>query len=1004
MAATPHIPGDYIAELATREGIAREALADDPDLQQSLAEKLNYPPSKWLLEQEAAQVAQRRALHDDLIEKFRSQNAKEDIYDWARRQTLTGICLSGGGIRSATFNLGVLQGIASKGGLEKFDYLSSVSGGGYIHAWLAGWLKRETVSNQPAKDPHARQKAWKTVMAGLIPLPQPPSDGPARAEWPHQIQWLRRYSNYLTPRKGLLTGDTWSAVASWLRNVAVNQGLLIALFLVILALPHFLALPRPLVPRGDFSTQLEAYFSPTGHAASSFHWLSLAVLLVFFVACASVGYLLRLEFNGRLADDQNQLPARHGDSLKARFRRWQVGWAMLLIVLPLLCFGLLLTYLVCTQPGSPRLLLALFGLLLLLVWTETFSGGAIGETQKQKQDERSAEGERGWSASFCWKVGHALFFALLGAPAAVAGALLGALIAALVTSVWMLAAACWLGLPSAMPVQVVVGTLLFFWLPPLTMVLASGMIGRNFPTWLGEWLARIRGYTLLAGLGWIFLVGCSLLSPGALEQAWGWIKWPAVFTWLGTTLGGVLAGKSGKTSGDASSSSGLLEKVVIVAPYVYIAGLAVLLSWVLDRSELLIHDKLARSGDLWLWAAIVVSFTLFTLTLGWRLDINQFSMHSFYRHRLTRCYLGASNLHRNPSPITGFDERDSSELMVAQLTVENYPGPIPLFCCAMNITTGEDLAWQERKAASFVFSPLYSGYSVAWTAWKKHLRVNGFLPSFMLYPGGPSVAAAMATSGAAASPNMGYHTKPATAFLMTMFDVRLGLWVPNPRCSNAAGMNTAAVPKKENEKKQHPDEKKILKNRSRDEVQVPPASPRFALGRMLSELTGSVDDTSTYVYLTDGGHFDNMGLYELVRRRCYDIVICDGEEDGDYVFQGLGDAIRKCRIDFGAEIELDMRAIKPEVPGGLSGSHIAQGTIRYPETPAGEYGRVLYVKASLTPKTAGKVELPEVPGDVQNYKLQHQPFPHDPTANQWFTESQFESYRRLGQAIVDRIC
>jgi hypothetical protein len=259
----------------------------------------------------------------------------------------------------------------------------------------------------------------------------------------------------------------------------------------------------------------------------------------------------------------------------------------------------------------------------------------------------------------------------------------------------------------------------------------------------------------------------------------------------------------------------------------------------------------------------------------------------------------------------------------------------------------------------------------------------------MLYPGGPNVATAVAASGAALSPNWGYHTKPATAFLMTMFDVRLGLWVPNPRRSAAAGQRVDGAA-----------------------GDVPPASPGFAPFRLLSELLGSVDDTSKYVYLTDGGHFDNMGLYELVRRRCYRIVICDAEEDGTYSYEGIGAAIRKCRIDFGVAIDLDLSGLSPNTKNKLSPAHIVRGTISYPETLDTDRGEVIYIKSSLTrraaqagapPPVKGSVELPDAPGDVQNYKLQHQDFPHDSTAEQWFTESQFESYRRLGQRVAARI-
>jgi len=252
----------------------------------------------------------------------------------------------------------------------------------------------------------------------------------------------------------------------------------------------------------------------------------------------------------------------------------------------------------------------------------------------------------------------------------------------------------------------------------------------------------------------------------------------------------------------------------------------------------------------------------------------------------------------------------------------------------------------------------------------------------------------MAASGAAVSPNWGYHTNPATAFLMTMFDVRLGVWIPNPRRSELAGQKLGVLP-----------------------GESMPASPKFAPWWLTSELLGSVDDTSKYVYLTDGGHFDNMGLYELVRRRCYKIVICDAEQDGDYVYEGIGASIRKCRIDFGAEIELDFSAITPNTKSELSPTHVVRGTIRYPETPPGEEGEILYIKASLTakapkqpnagkppaPPVRGSVTLPDVPGDVQNYKLQHEDFPHDSTAEQWFTESQFESYRCLGVRVIESL-
>jgi Patatin-like phospholipase len=227
-----------------------------PGLQEALAFILRYTPSKWLLEQEAPEIEKRRILHRwrPVTSEFRRQDAvpnpsqddEGDIYRWARDSEVSGLCFSGGGIRSATFNLGILQGLASRGSLHEFDYLSSVSGGGYIHSWLAAWLKRKTLEE---RDDHHRTRAnqddlraaWNHVICRLTPLPGRTGDEEYQTVWPRQIQWLRRYSNYLTPQVGLFTSDTWSAVAMWIRNSALNQTLLITMFLCLLCFPHLLA-------------------------------------------------------------------------------------------------------------------------------------------------------------------------------------------------------------------------------------------------------------------------------------------------------------------------------------------------------------------------------------------------------------------------------------------------------------------------------------------------------------------------------------------------------------------------------------------------------------------------------------------------------------------------------------------------------------------------------------------------------------------------------------------
>src|SRR5262245_58026800 len=112
-----------------------------------------------------------------------------------------GLAFSGGGIRSATFNLGVLQALADLRLLPRVDYLSTVSGGGYIGSWFVSWAKR-------------LERGVRAVQERLSPLSSPDPNAPAT----RPIRFLREYSSYLTPRAGLLSADTWTLAGIWFRN------------------------------------------------------------------------------------------------------------------------------------------------------------------------------------------------------------------------------------------------------------------------------------------------------------------------------------------------------------------------------------------------------------------------------------------------------------------------------------------------------------------------------------------------------------------------------------------------------------------------------------------------------------------------------------------------------------------------------------------------------------------------------------------------------------------
>jgi hypothetical protein len=170
---------------------------------------------------------------------------------------------------------------------------------------------------------------------------------------------------------------------------------------------------------------------------------------------------------------------------------------------------------------------------------------------------------------------------------------------------------------------------------------------------------------------------------------------------------------------------------------------------------------------------------------------------------------------------------------------------------------------------------------------------------------GISLATAMTISGAAASPNMGYHSTPATAFLMTLFNVRLGVWLGNP-----------AIP--------------VYRLWQR-------SSPRSAVLPLVSELSGQSDERGSYVHLSDGGHFENLGIYEMVRRRCRFIVVSDAASDPHCTFADLGNAARKVSIDFNVDITFKTMKIADRDSASNKTLAFALGTIRYSDTEEGAY-------------------------------------------------------------------
>ena len=1002
----------------------------NPRRQTQLSYVTAYNPGKWLLERELSC----RKSNDTAAARAswpHPQVPGEDVYAAAAREQLTGLAFSGGGIRSATFCLGVLQTLAELGLLDHLDYLSSVSGGGYIHQWFASWVYRA-------------RGGLREVQPLLIPLPK--AGSPARS--PEPIFWLRRYSAYLTPQRGILSADTWTMISIWFRNTTLNQIVLFAflsfLLLAIRSAAHPLLTFHP--------TQL-----PGLAAADTLITLASALLLggALYGMTATV-------------PDPTTRPPGSLTTSQVMFFLVLPGFANAFV------FALWIRRFTSGSLALPLLLWG--GSLLLLLLVLTFGGRSV-------QGFNDLHPQQPWSIRFVVGGGF-LFAAVLSAGLATGLVRLTAphLVTAtdgftnrvktaftpytkpIKTQQHLVqsntdGSTLNLHLETSTPQPALQpppsshldpGALFAILAPPffffcifLAINLQLGLLGRYFLESRREWVARFRGLGAMVCLGWIVLTSIAYLGPVLVAwvlHASPVLKASSILAFVATHALTLYSGASSKTDGKPSPGSFFgyrpLDLVGIVGSPIAILLLLVVDAYLLDVVLALKIDpcKLPLGSHFtvpWLLGGGIV-FAL--LLFGWRVDVNEFSMHGFYRNRLARAYLGATNPKRSPDPFTGFDDHTETiagntdmTVAVADLCPERfsprhwmpativaqpapsahpaasappaipavtappapapklpcaYTGPFPIFSSTLTLTFGDDLAYHERKGTSFAFTPLYTGYHVGWTGASTpttKTELNGFVRThdYAYQNRGIQLATAAAISGAAISPNQGFSTQPALAFLMTLFNVRLAWWIANPR-------RPAIWPRYANT-----------------------PTPNLSLLYLVRELFGQADDTSNYVSLCDGGKFENMGLYELVRRRCRFIIVCDAEQDTGMTFEGIGSAIRKCRMDFGVEIDLDLRPLQLR-RNGFSGSHFQVGTITYPPPPGGglpgqlskDYverdhpysGRIIYLKTSL---------VGDEPGDLLHYKNSHPGFPQDTTLNQWFTESQFESYRRLGQLSAE---
>jgi len=966
---------------------------------------------------------------------------------------LSALCFSGGGIRSATFGLGIVQALAKHGLLDKFDYLSTVSGGGYLGSWLSAWIRREQMGSdeqhikrlellenkiflrlEKKNLSDARQEELKRLKERISVLALTEnlrlfekykktrtdgiesvqeklrensiSDSVCPNPEPKQLQYLREYSNYMSPRVGLLSADTWTFLSIYVRNLFLNWTIFIPLIAAILLIPRI-------------------FFAFTKIDTTNWWLINLMLPIGLLAGSLAVRFTI------------NKLPSKNTDTPEIKHNT--DGWVLGLGILPLLVLAFAATtfwawynrlenapklyFDVLPSPLNHRsiyfiiftVLIFVFGYLLFHLtkrpWVKLDWRGILAATAS------SAVG-----GLITWLVVNNLFDTVFFARTKTD--------------------------PYYLPLYVCIAVPVYLLTFSISSIIFVGLSSMFVTDDDREWLARQGAWILIVCGAWFVINSLVLFGPSGFESFIENIKnlisgekslW---FDYVKTsilpiivTISGFLSlvgGFSGKSLVKDQPTKSKLSKFLSVAPQiaavVFLAFLLIALAYVssivlalsgnflagflgkfLDWSMLgnITHLNVlsqAQTGYLFVWLIILSTIGI---GMAFFINVNKFSLHGTYRDRLIRAYLGASHANRKGNKFTGFDDSDNFQL-------HRIKGqkPFHIINATLNLVAGKNLAWQNRKAASFTMSPLHCGswllgyrFSNEYNRNKNltrcaHLRFcnkldnpcplvdkscnpltdNAGNPVYGVencqFPGKAlRLGTAMAISGAAANPNMGYYSSPVVTFLMSLFNIRLGWWLGNTG--------------KTGDKKDSRGIKFYTKS-----------SPSIAVLPLINETFGQTDETKRYLNVTDGGHFENLGIYEMVLRRCKLIVVSDAAADENFTFGEISNAVEKCKVDLGVDIKFneDIKIYARNIAKDFADrQYFAIAEIIYPETNQSDKkdkSYLLYIRP-----TYYETE----PTDIKHYANSNEKFPHQSTADQLYDEKQFEAYRALGFFTMEEI-
>lgn len=896
------------------------------------------------------------------------QMTPDEATDHLKRMNgLKGLALSGGGIRSATLSLGVLQAIAktqkspgaSPGSfgasvLSDFRYLSTVSGGGYIGAFLCSlflpdrlreraargtWKDAATAAADDAvkvlcNEPPGRVRAVPDLIVSGSRAPRKPVGATTKPFIEAPLAWLRDNGRYLTPTGA---GDGFYAGSLTVRNLAsvhyVIGTALLGAFAVLAILESLAAhLPDGTLGRLCLAGCL------VGHC-----WISPAFLVAILVSAfwtIPAGAAFWIPYP---EDDQGHSAAWNGAC-------WGFTVALAL-------FAGVATY--SRRWADPELFWHgapwMYGSIVIILAVAMYLAA------------------RGWHrdvSTLRFDLTRSLTLSLQIACAFLALAIVDS--ASHTFYLWISESATGKTSSIAAPAGIAGGLI---W---LVRKLALSFGSKKPPSWL-----KMIPWQILAG-------AAGLLILALMAIAWGLLA--VVLIWQGHSLAVQGAATGLHTAASAASAVAAGASVGTAASS---ASAAASTSAVASSAPLFVAGAAPSAAAAWIVAGVSV---LISFVIGrFPSFINLSSLQSFYSARITRAYLGASNKDRFRAHAKGDRAKASAAepLPSDQVSLDDFLwngelatwAPLHLINVTMNNTDapGEQLVQRDRKGQPIAITPrgfaIDGGEVQQFQTGKPHLEIDRTL----------NLGQWTGISGAAVSTGLGRQSSLGLSLLLGSANIRLGAWWKSGLGTSAQDFASKA-----------------------SEWAFP--TQTYLFGEFTAKFHGLARN---YQYLSDGGHFENTGAYELLRpeRRVNFILVCDHGADRGYGFDDLANLIRLVRIDMQVELAVEEGVVRDPVLGEWFGVpadfsknacacmevDLASCTASVAACQPRHEPVAILLRAMRGPNADTQawvvVLKPRVrsdsAADVVQYAKTHPTFPQETTLDQFFDEAQWESYRKL---------